>query len=192
MKDITDELPNLIGVPMRWISVLMKVIVTISGSLMAITFGLVVVIRYGFAGDLFAYEEWLLATSILGFFAGSVLASQYQFHINADILGVIFKDQKMIWWRGFIVLLIEVLVTLFVVYACYVSLLDDFSFPRLRATPVLKKEQRPGHGKQRPGQREGPTQVDVFPGQIRRTAPLGSHHFLEGNRIDHGNQHEQG
>lgn len=138
MKDITDELPNLIGVPMRWISVLMKVIVTISGSLMAITFGLVVVIRYGFAGDLFAYEEWLLATSILGFFAGSVLASQYQFHINADILGVVFKDQKMIWWRGFIVLLIEVLVTLFVVYACYVSLLDDFSFPRLRATPVLR------------------------------------------------------
>ena len=138
MTNVTKELPAIIGVPMDLISALMKVIVTISGFLMAFTFGLVVVIRYGFGGDLFAYEEWLLAASIVGFFAGAVLASQYQFHINADILGIVIKDPKMIWWRGFIVLLIEVLVTLFIVWACYVSLLDDFSFPRLRATPVLR------------------------------------------------------
>ncbi|UWQ04953.1 TRAP transporter small permease [Aliiroseovarius crassostreae] len=136
--NITDELPRVIGVPMRWAMVLMKVIVTISGLLMAVTFGLVVVIRYGLNGDLFAYEEWLLAFSILGFFAGAVLASERKLHINADILGIVITNPRTIWWRGFVVLAIELTVTLFIVYACYISLADDFSFPRLRATPALR------------------------------------------------------
>lgn len=135
---ITDELPRFIGAPMNWISIAMMGIVIFSGFLMAFTFGAVVVIRYGFGGDLFAYEEWLLAISIVGFFAGAVLASERQAHINADILGVVIHNSRLIWWRSFTVLAIEVLVTLFIVYACYVSLLDDFSFPRLRSTPVLR------------------------------------------------------
>lgn len=135
---ITDELPRLIGVPMNWMLGVMKIIVTISGFLMAMTFGAVVIIRYGFGGDLFAYEEWLLAISIVGFFAGAVLASERQFHINADILSIVIQNPRLIWWRGFVVLLIELIVVLFIVYACYVSLVDDFSFPRLRATPVLR------------------------------------------------------
>ena len=138
MVNVTDELPPVLGKPMNWILLLMKGIVIFSGFLMAITFGLVVVIRYGFGGDLFAYEEWLLAIAIIGFFAGAVLASAYQQHINADILGIVIQNPRMIWWRGFIVLSIEVAVTVFIVYACYASLLDDFSFPRLRATPVLR------------------------------------------------------
>lgn len=135
---ITDELPAIIGMPLKFVAFVMRLIVTFSGFLMAFTFGAVVVIRYGFGGDLFAYEEWLLAISIVGFFAGAVLASSRNLHINADILGIVIKDPKLIWWRGFIVLTIELLVILFLVYACYVSLADDFSFPRLRATPVLR------------------------------------------------------
>lgn len=54
---ITDELPRFIGAPVNWMLVMMKIIVTFSGFLMAFTFGAVVVIRYGFGGDLFAYEE---------------------------------------------------------------------------------------------------------------------------------------
>ncbi|MFL4471536.1 TRAP transporter small permease [Tateyamaria armeniaca] len=138
MANITDELPRVIGAPMNWMLIAMKLIVTFSGFLMAFTFGAVVVIRYGFGGDLFAYEEWLLAISIVGFFAGAVLASERKMHINADILGIVLQNPKLIWWRGFIVLAIELFVSLFIVYACYVSLLDDFSFPRLRATPVLR------------------------------------------------------
>ena len=137
-QKITDELPPLIGYPMKLIALVMRIIVTFSGFLMAFTFGAVVVIRYGFGGDLFAYEEWLLAISIVGFFAGAVLASSRNLHINADILGIVIKDPKLIWWRGLIVLLIELIVILFLFYACYVSLLDDFSFPRLRSTPVLR------------------------------------------------------
>lgn len=135
---VTDELPRFIGAPMSWILIAMKGIVMFSGFLMAFTFGAVVVIRYGFGGDLFAYEEWLLAISIVGFFAGAVLASERRLHINADILGIVIQNPRLTWWRGFGVLSIELFVTLFIVYACYISLLDDFSFPRLRATTVLR------------------------------------------------------
>lgn len=137
-QKITDELPPIIGYPMKGIAFLMRQIVMASGFLMAFTFGAVVVIRYGFGGDLFAYEEWLLAFSIVGFFAGAVLASARNLHINADILGIVIANPRLIWWRGFVVLLVELLVILFLFYACYVSLLDDFAFPRLRSTPVLR------------------------------------------------------
>ena len=79
-----------------------------------------------------------MAISIVGFFAGAVMASERNNHINADILSIVIYNQRLIWWRGFVVIVIELGVTLFIVYACYVSLLDDFSFPRLRATPVLR------------------------------------------------------
>ena len=135
---ITDELPEYIGKPMNWMLFFMKAIVIFSGFLMAATFGLVVVIRYGFGGDLFAYEEWLLAASIVGFLAGAVLASERKLHINADILDIVITNSRIAWWRGIAVLSIELLVVLFMVFACYMSLLDDFSFPRLRSTPVLR------------------------------------------------------
>ncbi|WP_193142837.1 MULTISPECIES: TRAP transporter small permease [unclassified Meridianimarinicoccus] len=137
-RKITDELPPVFGYPLKFVAYVMRVIVTFTGFLMAFTFGAVVVIRYGFGGDLFAYEEWLLGISIVGFFAGAVLASSRNLHINADILGIVIHDPKLIWWRGFIVLVIELVVILFLFYACYMSLLDDFSFPRLRSTPVLR------------------------------------------------------
>ncbi|TQM90412.1 TRAP transporter small permease [Roseinatronobacter monicus] len=134
---ITDELPRFIGAPLNWISIAMMGIVIFSGFLMACTFGAVVVIRYGFGGDLFAYEEWLLAISIVGFFAGAVVASERQAHIRADVLGSAITNSTAIWWRNFVVLVIELFVTLFIVYACYISIAEDFSFPRLRSTPVL-------------------------------------------------------
>lgn len=138
MARVTDELPRVIGVPMNWAMYLMKAIVIFAGALMALTFGLVVIVRYGLGGDLFAYEEWLLAISIVGFFAGAVLASERRLHINADILEVVITNPRWVWWRGFAILAIELSVTVFIVYACFMSLADDFSFPRLRATPALR------------------------------------------------------
>lgn len=135
---VTDELPIIVGYPMKLVAFAARQIVMASGFLMSFTFGAVVVVRYGFGGDLFAYEEWLLAFSIVGFFAGAILASARNLHINADILGIVIQNPRLIWWRAFIVLLIELIVILFIFYACYVSLLDDFSFPRLRSTPALR------------------------------------------------------
>ena len=96
-QKITDELPVVIGYPMKVVAFAMRQIVMACGFLMAFTFGAVVVIRYGFGGDLFAYEEWLLAFSIVGFFAGAVLASARNLHINADILGIVITNPRLIY-----------------------------------------------------------------------------------------------
>lgn len=138
MVRVTDELPRFIGLPLTWVLWFMKVFVIFSSALMAVTFFLVVIIRYGFGGDLFAYEEWLLAISLVGFFAGAVLASERKLHINADILDMVIKNKRWLWRRDLLVQVIELMVILFIVYACYVSLADDFSFPRLRSTPALR------------------------------------------------------
>ncbi len=139
MAHITDELPKVLGVPMKWALTLMKLITTISGFTMAFTFFFVVVIRYGFGGDLFAYEEWLLAIAFWGFFAGAVLASEQRLHINADILGVIIQNPRLIWWRELFVLTIELIVILAIVYWGYLMLADELYFyPRWKMTPALR------------------------------------------------------
>lgn len=46
----------------------MNAIIIFSGCIMASTFFCVVILRYGFGTDLFAYEEWLLAIGLLAIF----------------------------------------------------------------------------------------------------------------------------
>lgn len=139
MSSITQELPRAIGVPLDWSLSIFKAIVIFSGLLMAVTFFLVVVIRYGFQGDLYAYEEWLLAVSFWGFFAGAVLASERKLHVNADILGIVITSPRAFWWRQTIVLTVELVVTLAIVYWAYLMVADEFSYyPRWKMTPALK------------------------------------------------------
>ena len=124
---------------MKAIACVMRVIVMVSGFLMAFTFGAVVVIRYGLGGDLFAYEEWLLAFSIVGFFAGAVLASARNLHINADILGIVIQSPKLIWWRGLIVYAIELLIGIYIVYWCYLAVASEIAaYPHWETTTALR------------------------------------------------------
>jgi TRAP-type C4-dicarboxylate transport system permease small subunit len=117
---------------MRWI-------VIFSGLLMSVTFFLVVIIRYGFNGDLFAYEEWLLTACFWGFFAGAALASERGHHINADILGIIITSPKLRWWRRLIVLTIEFLVTAAILHWGYLMLAEELAkYPIWKTTPALK------------------------------------------------------
>ena len=51
---LMNELPPIIGYPLMAIDFFMRQIVILSGFLMAFAFGAVVVVRYGFGGDLFA------------------------------------------------------------------------------------------------------------------------------------------
>lgn len=137
--NVTHKLPKIIGVPLNWSLQVMKLIVIFSGCVMALTFFLVVVVRYGFQGDLYAYEEWLLAIAFWGFFAGAVIASEKKLHINADILDIIFTDPKVRWYRQLIVLTIEFLVITTIVYWGYLMVADEISFyPRWKMTPALK------------------------------------------------------
>ena len=137
--NVTHKLPKIIGVPLNWSLQIMKLIVIFSGCVMALTFFFVVVVRYGFQGDLFAYEEWLLAIAFWGFFAGAVIASERKLHINADILGVIISNPKTAWYRQLVVLTVEFVVIATIVYWGYLMVADEFAYyPRWKMTPALK------------------------------------------------------
>lgn len=137
--DITERLPKSAAAPLRAILRFMEIFVALGGLLMAVTFLAVVVVRYGFSGNLFAYEEWLLAISFWTFFLGAALASERQTHVNADILGVILKNPKLIWWRGLLVYIVELLIGLYIVYWCYLAVASEFAaYPLWETTTALR------------------------------------------------------
>jgi TRAP-type C4-dicarboxylate transport system permease small subunit len=117
----------------------MRFYVALGGLLMALTFMAVVVIRYGFAGNLFAYEEWLLAISFWTFFFGAALAGERRSHVNADILGVVLGDGKLAWWRGALVYVIEIAIGAYIVYWCYLAVESEIiAYPLWERTAALK------------------------------------------------------
>ena len=139
MAHIAEILPKGIASPLQGSLRAMRWIVIFSGLLMSVTFFLVVIIRYGFNGDLFAYEEWLLTACFWGFFAGAALASERGHHINADILGIIINSPRLRWWRRLIVLTIEFFVTAAILYWGYLMLAEELAkYPIWKTTPALK------------------------------------------------------
>ena len=139
MNEIAERLPKSAAMPLRGILKFMRVYVAAGGLLMAVTFMAVVIIRYGFAGNLFAYEEWLLAISFWTFFFGAALASERKSHINANILGIIIKNPKLKWWRGLIVYAVELLIGLYIVYWCYLAVASQINaYPLWETTSALR------------------------------------------------------
>lgn len=139
MSDMTKKLPPLVGVPLEKALSVMRFVVTASGFIMALTFLFVVIVRYGFGGNLFAYEEWLMCISFWGFFMGAVLASEKKLHINADIFGVMTKNPKVIWWRALVVYIIELVVGIMITYWAYLMVADEFNaYPTWQTTSALK------------------------------------------------------
>ena len=139
MGEITQRLPRSIGTPLRASLRFMRLFVAAGGLLVAFTFMAVVIIRYGFAGNLFAYEEWLLAISFWTFFFGAALAAERKSHVNADILGVILGDSKLTWWRGVIVYIVEIVIGAYIVYWCFLAVQSEVNaYPLWERTTALK------------------------------------------------------
>jgi len=139
MSGITDRMPGAAGAPLRGALRFMRLFVALGGFIMALTFLAVVIIRYGFAGNLFAYEEWLLAISFWSFFFGAALAGEKRSHVNADILGVVLGDGRIAWWRGVVVYLIEIVIGVYIVYWCYLAVESEIlAYPLWERTTALK------------------------------------------------------
>ncbi|MEM7464111.1 MAG: TRAP transporter small permease subunit [Pseudomonadota bacterium] len=139
MSDIVERLPRIAERPLLACVKFMRIFVAAGGLLMALTFLIVVIVRYGFAGNLFAYEEWLLAISFWTFFLGAALAAEQKSHINADILGVVLGDGRLAWWRGVIVYLIEITIGAYIVYWCYLAVQSEIlAYPLWEKTTALR------------------------------------------------------
>lgn len=139
MSEITGRLPSAAALPLRTALKAMRLFVAAGGLLMALTFLTVVVIRYGFSGNLFAYEEWLLAISFWTFFLGAALAGERKSHINADILGVMLGEGRLAWWRAVLVYLIEIGIGAYIVYWCFLAVQSEIlAYPLWERTAALK------------------------------------------------------
>ena len=114
-------------------------LVVFSLPILPITFFGVVFFRYILERDLFAYEEWLLPICFWIFFLGSALGTYYDKQINADLLDTFTDNQNLQWLRKIIIQIIELTITLILVYWAWLMLADEISdFPGWKTTIALK------------------------------------------------------
>lgn len=134
-----DALPSGLG---RFVRLMVKIkttIVVIALPLLPITFLGVVFFRYILERDLFAYEEWLLPICFWIFFLGSALGTYYDKQINADLLDAATDNPRLQWLRKIAVQVIELAITLVLVYWAALMLSDEISdYPGWKTTIALK------------------------------------------------------
>lgn len=106
---------------------------------MAFTFFFVVIFRYIFATDLFAYEEWLLIICFWLYFMASAIGTYDNSHVNADLLEYVIKRPTVRWARSLLVVAIEFVVCLFAIYWSVLMIQDEIgSYPYWQTTIALK------------------------------------------------------
>lgn len=116
-----------------------KVTVAVCGLILAATFCLVVVLRYLFQADLFAYEEWILPITFLLYFIGGALASRDDVHIKADIVVEYIRSERTKTIYEGVLLLVEAAIAAVLTYFAVKMVLHEFArWPNLPATPVYK------------------------------------------------------
>jgi TRAP-type C4-dicarboxylate transport system permease small subunit len=107
--------------------------------ILPITFFGVVFFRYILEKDLFAYEEWLLLICFWIFFLSSALGTFYGKQINADLLDTITDNHRFMWLRKIAVTIIELVITLIILYWAWLMLANEISdYPRWKTTIALK------------------------------------------------------
>jgi len=117
----------------------MNFVIISSGTIMALTFFFVVIFRYGFGADLFAYEEWLMTIAFWMFFMASAVATHDRAHVNADIVGFLITDPKTIWLRAIVVEVLELIIVSVVAYWGFLMCLEEFNtYPNWQSTIALK------------------------------------------------------
>ena len=134
-----DALPAGLG---RFVRIMVRVksaLVAVALPILPITFFLVVLFRYVLERDLFAYEEWLLPICFWLYFLGGALGTYYDKQINADLLDTLTDNPKLQWLRKLAIQVIELAITLVLVYWAWLMLADEIAdYPRWKTTIALK------------------------------------------------------
>lgn len=105
--------------------------------LMAAVFATVVVLRYVFQSDLFAYEEWVLLAAFWLYFIGGAQGSFDDSHIRADILSNWLRQPEHVWRVKQLRLLLELLVTATLTVLAGLMVFEEISrYPNWSTTTV--------------------------------------------------------
>ena len=145
-------LPDQMGRVVKTMIRLKTALVVVSLPILPITFFGVVFFRYILERDLFAYEEWLLPICFWIFFLGSALGTYHAKQINADLLDTFTDSRKLQWLRKITIQIIELSITLVLVYWAWLMLADEISdYPVWKTTiaqkiPFIIRRPIPGGG----------------------------------------------
>ena len=121
----------------RFVVQIQKILIASCSVLIAVTFGVVVVLRYGFQANLFAYEEWMLVAAFILYFFGAAQGSFDDSHIKADLLKEWIRSESAKRILGLFVLGLEVVIGAVLSWWGFLMVADDLSrYPELPATPV--------------------------------------------------------
>ena len=116
-----------------------KAIVFACSSFIACAFCVIVLLRYGFESDLFAYEEWVLTVAFLLYFIGGALASHDDVHIKGDIVQEYIKSPRTKKLFHGSVLLLEAAIAAILTYFAFRMFVHEFArWPNIPTTPVYK------------------------------------------------------
>jgi TRAP-type C4-dicarboxylate transport system permease small subunit len=139
MTELADRLPPRLGKTVKWMVAIKLNVCATATLILPITFTLVVIFRYIFHLDLFAYEEWLLPISFWLYFLASGVASYEDSQIRADVLESLFRTPSAIWRRRVILNIVETSISLVVLYWAALMMLREIgSYPFWQKTIALQ------------------------------------------------------
>ena len=134
-----DALPAGLGRFVRLMVRIKSTLVAVALPILPITFFFVVLFRYILERDLFAYEEWLMPICFWIYFLGGALGTYYDKQINADLLDTVTDSRKLQWLRKLTIQIIELAITLVLVYWAWLMLADEIAdYPGWKTTIALK------------------------------------------------------
>lgn len=139
MIELAENFPRWLQRPIRIMLAVKGAFVCVASLVMAATFFCVVILRYGFQADLFAYNEWLLIICFWLYFMGGALGTYDCSHVNADLLSHVVKNSRINWMRRLTVVFIELVVSCAIVYWAVLMIDDEIaSYPTWQTTVALK------------------------------------------------------
>ncbi len=116
-----------------------RLILIISSLIMALTFCLVVVMRYIFEADLFAYEEWILVIAFWMYFIGGAVGSYENSHIKADFLLTVLKTARAKWVLVNVTLTLEFIICSILCYWAFLMIQEELvAYPEWQRTSALQ------------------------------------------------------
>lgn len=119
------HVPEPLQAPAKVLLFCQKTILVFCSLLLAFVFFAVVILRYVFHADLFAYEEWVLVAAFWLYFIGGAQGSLENTHIKADFMNAWIKNRKVKWLLVNFTILMEVLVGIVLSYWGYLMVLED-------------------------------------------------------------------
>ncbi|MCV6589364.1 MAG: TRAP transporter small permease [Marinobacterium sp.] len=116
-----------------------RYILAASSLILAFVFFFVVILRYLFEADLFAYEEWVLMIAFWLYFLGGAMGSYENTHVKADFLLSMIDNIRTRWLVVNFTLLIEVLIGCVLSWWGWLMLAEELdAYPQWQTTTGLE------------------------------------------------------